>query len=94
MASRQDFIQKGFSQFKNAPFPRLEKMTDLMVGTEGQLGVITEAEFQVVDVFHSRIFFVKLPKWEKSFQYHNQIFKFSTTIELKFTNVTKTLVMQ
>ena len=26
--------------FKNAPFPRLEKETDLMVGMEGQLGVV------------------------------------------------------
>ena len=33
---------KSYENFKNAPFPRFEKATDLQIGAEGQLGVVTE----------------------------------------------------
>jgi FAD/FMN-containing dehydrogenase len=36
-----------YFNFKNGPVPRLMKETDLMVGTEGQLGVITSACFKI-----------------------------------------------
>jgi len=33
---------RAYAQYKNAPYPRFETETDLMIGTEGQLGVVTE----------------------------------------------------
>ena len=37
---------KAYQRFKNAPYPRFEKATDLQIGAEGQLGVITECRDQ------------------------------------------------
>ncbi len=63
-----------YKGFKNAPFPRLEKETDLMVGMEGQLGVVTKASFETIKDETTRYFFIKLPRWEDNFEPHLEIF--------------------
>jgi len=63
-----------FQKFKNAPFPRLEKATDLMAGTEGQLGVITQAVFQTVPQENDIYVLIKLPKWDENFEAHLEVF--------------------
>ena len=70
--------QKEFEKYKdlkNAPFPRLEKETDLLIGTEGQLGVITELEIMTCEDFAVNHLFMLLPKWEEGFSKHNEVFK-------------------
>lgn len=52
LASLENFLpyfetQKAYASFKNGPFPKFIKDTDLLIGTEGQLGVITGACFKV-----------------------------------------------
>lgn len=52
LASLEKFLpyletQKAYASFKNGPFPIFVKDTDLLIGTEGQLGVITGACFKV-----------------------------------------------
>jgi len=37
---QEDF--NSYKNFKNAPYPRFEKSIDLMIGTEGQLGIVSE----------------------------------------------------
>lgn len=66
-----------YKHFKNAPFPRLDVETDLMVGTEGQLGVIVEAEIKTVAYAPSTYLFFKLPKWELDFAPHLELFDLS-----------------
>ncbi|MBT4790887.1 MAG: FAD-binding oxidoreductase [Halobacteriovoraceae bacterium] len=68
--------QKDYAQydiFKNAPFPRLETQTDLMIGTEGQLGIITEIEIKTTDDFPVNHLFILLPKWEVDSKAHLEI---------------------
>lgn len=70
--------QKDFShyaQFKNAPYPRLEFETDLMTGTEGQLGVITSAVLKTIEHFPETYIFMLLPKWEENFEPHLELFQ-------------------
>ena len=62
-----------YSQFKNAPYPRLTKETDLLIGTEGQLGVITEVELLTVDDFQVNHLFMLVPKWEENIEPHLEI---------------------
>ena len=71
------FYQKDFSafvNFKNAPYPRLEFETDLMTGTEGQLGVITSAVLKTIPHEPETYLFILLPKWEDNFEPHLEIF--------------------
>lgn len=63
-----------FKNFKNAPFPRLEYETDLMTGTEGQLGVITSAVLKTVTYEEETYVFILLPKWELDFTPHLELF--------------------
>ena len=63
-----------FGLYKNAPFPRLEFETDLMTGTEGQLGVITEATLKTIVHEPETYVFILLPKWEVNFEPHLQIY--------------------
>ena len=59
--------QEEYSRYKtlkNAPFPRLAKEIDLMIGTEGQLGVITEAIIKLAPKTSTQFLFMLLPKWE------------------------------
>lgn len=69
--------QKDFSpyrDFKNAPFPRLEYESDLMTGTEGQLGIITSAVLKTIVYEEETYLFILLPKWEEDFRPHLEIF--------------------
>lgn len=71
------FYQKDFApykNFKNAPYPRLEVETDLMTGTEGQLGVITKAVINTIPYEEETYLFLLLPKWEDNFEPHLEIF--------------------
>ena len=70
---QNDFIP--YENFKNAPFPRLLVETDLMTGTEGQLGVITSAVLKTIPYEEETYFFIKLPKWEENFEAHLEIFQ-------------------
>ncbi|MBT6325447.1 MAG: FAD-binding oxidoreductase [Bdellovibrionales bacterium] len=63
-----------FKLFKNAPFPRFENETDLMIGTEGQLGVITNAVIKTIPKTDVTYLFILLPKWEEDFTQHLEIF--------------------
>lgn len=85
LSSHQDFdsqdldisgYQKDFEIYKdlkNAPFPRLLKQTDLMIGTEGQLGVITEAEIKTIKSYTTQHLFLLIPKWEDDLTAHLEI---------------------
>ena len=64
-----------YTSFKNAPFPRFEKETDLMIGTEGQLGVIIEAEIKIVEDEAVQHLFMLIPKWEDDLTQHLDIIK-------------------
>lgn len=66
---------KTYESYKNAPYPRFNQETDLMIGTEGQLGVVTEVELETAphdDVTH---LFMLLPRWEDDFAPHMEIFE-------------------
>jgi len=65
---------RGYASFKNAPFPRLEVETDLMTGTEGQLGVITEATFKTAPAKKVNYIFIALNKWEDDTSVHELVF--------------------
>jgi glycolate oxidase len=78
LAINLSFYQKDFStfsNFKNAPYPRFEVETDLMTGTEGQLGVITQAVLKTIPYEEETYLFILLPKWEEDFAPHLEIFK-------------------
>jgi len=64
-----------YKNYKNAPFPRFEKQTDLMTGTEGQLGVITSAKIKTFPNHNVTYLFLKLGKWEEDFRAHLEFFK-------------------
>ncbi|MBC98862.1 MAG: hypothetical protein CME63_14045 [Halobacteriovoraceae bacterium] len=65
---------KEYRSYKNAPFPRFEKETDLMVGTEGQLGVITDGSFSTAPSHEVVFLFFALPKWERDDSIHLEIY--------------------
>lgn len=71
-AYQQDFSH--YAQFKNAPYPRMEFETDLMTGTEGQLGVIVGAVLKTIAHDDETYLFLLLPKWEENFEPHLEIF--------------------
>ena len=62
-----------YNNLKNAPFPRLEKEVDLMIGTEGQLGVITESTIEVIDNERTIHLFILVPRWEFNIESHLEI---------------------
>jgi FAD/FMN-containing dehydrogenase len=66
---------KHYRTFKNAPYPRFESATDLMTGTEGQLGVITEVEIETAKNEDITYVFVLLPRWEENYEPHMEIFR-------------------
>ncbi len=68
---KKDFTK--YQDFKNAPFPCLETQTDLMIGTEGQLGVITGLEIETAEDFQVNHLFMLIPKWEQNFENHLEI---------------------
>lgn len=69
--------QKSFEpyvQFKNGPFPRYERETDLMVGSEGQLGVIVSATIKLIPSPRVQFMAIKLPSWREDFSPHVEIY--------------------
>lgn len=69
--------QKAYSDyhvFKNAPFPRMENETDLMIGTEGQLGIVASVELELTKNSNLSYLFVSLPKWEEDDSLHFEVF--------------------
>lgn len=71
-AYQNDF--SPYSDFKNAPYPRLLVETDLMTGTEGQLGIVTSAVLKTIPYEEETYLFILLPKWEEDFGPHLEIF--------------------
>ena len=69
----EDF--KFYQNFKNAPYPRFQKAIDLMIGTEGQLGIVTEVEIETSENFPVTYVFMLLPRWEENFEPHLELFK-------------------
>lgn len=65
---------EAYSNFKNAPYPRFEKAIDLMIGTEGQLGLVTEVEIETAENFAVNHVFMLLPKWEEDFEPHREVY--------------------
>lgn len=76
----QTFLKKyqesysKYNNFKNAPFPRMLKETDLMTGTEGQLGIVVEASLKTTELKNVSYIFMKLPRWEEDLTIHMEIF--------------------
>ncbi len=66
---------ENFLQLKNGPVPRLVKETDLMVGSEGQLGVITKVWLKTSKWEDSLHLFIRLNRWEESFEQHLEVVK-------------------
>ncbi|HXH30164.1 MAG TPA: FAD-binding oxidoreductase [Bacteriovoracaceae bacterium] len=64
----------NYEKFKNAPYPRFEKAIDLMIGTEGQLGLVTEVEIETTENTPVTYVFMLLPKWEVDLAPHLEIF--------------------
>ena len=73
--SKYDKSFNTYSIYKNAPFPRMKSETDLMIGTEGQLGVITEATLETTPAADVIYLFLMLPKWEEDDRLHLQVFE-------------------
>jgi len=69
---QQDFLP--YQKMKNGPFPRLERETDLMIGMEGQLGVVKEIHLETVPYKNLNYFLIPLGKWEESCEMHLDIF--------------------
>lgn len=65
---------KFYQNFKNAPYPRFEKAIDLMIGTEGQLGLVTEVEIETTDNESVTYVFMLLPRWEEDMSAHLEIY--------------------
>ena len=65
----------AYKNFKNAPYPRFEKATDLLIGTEGQLGIVTEVEIETTSHDQVTYVFLLLPRWEENYTAHMEIFK-------------------
>jgi FAD/FMN-containing dehydrogenase len=70
-AYQEDFA--AYANMKNGPFPRFEKAIDLMIGTEGQLGVITEVELYTTNNDQVSHLFMLMPKWEEDDRAHMEI---------------------
>lgn len=76
--SKLSDYQRDFSHYanyKNAPYPRFFNETDLMTGTEGQLGIIIEARLKIKKSFNETYLFFKLPKWTENFEPHLEIYE-------------------
>jgi FAD/FMN-containing dehydrogenase len=65
---------KKYSHLKNGPYPRFEFESDLMTGTEGQLGVITQVKLKTIKYEEGTFIFILLPKWEVDYRPHLEIF--------------------
>jgi len=63
-----------YKGFKNAPFPRMERAVDLMIGTEGQLGVVRDVFLRTQKTAAVKYFFLKIPSWRVDYRLHLEIF--------------------
>lgn len=72
-AYQEDF--KSYSTFKNAPYPRFQQAIDLMIGTEGQMGIVTEVEIETAENYDLTYVFMLVPKWEENMEPHMEIFQ-------------------
>ena len=71
----QEEAQK-YSNFKNPPFPNFNNQIDLMMGTEGQLGVVTKAVIETKKMENT--VFVLIPmkiKWSEDFTNHLKVYE-------------------
>jgi len=68
----RDFQEK-YQEFKNAPFPLIENEVDYLIGSEGQLGVITECKLKCVDYEEDIFLIIPVSKWEEDFSTHLEI---------------------
>lgn len=64
-----------YQNFKNAPYPRFQQATDLLIGTEGQLGIVTEVEIETTQDVGVNYVFMLLPRWEENYEPHLEIFQ-------------------
>ncbi|WP_127718113.1 FAD-binding oxidoreductase [Halobacteriovorax sp. HLS] len=64
-----------YIDFKNAPFPRMLNETDQLIGTEGQLGVVTQAKIRTTTFDERTFIFIKLPRWEQEMIAHLEVFE-------------------
>lgn len=64
---------KPYEKLKNGPSLRLEYETDLMCGSEGQLGVIVGCEIKSIPFKNTSILAFQLPKWEIADELHLDI---------------------
>lgn len=62
-----------YKDFKNAPFMRLTKQNDLMIGSEGQLGAILKASLKVGPRQKSQHLLLLLPCWLDDLSWHLKI---------------------
>jgi FAD/FMN-containing dehydrogenase len=80
-SSHSEYLKKyqddynSYQNFKNAPYPRFEKAIDLMIGTEGQMGIITEVEIETTPDVPVNYVFILLPKWEINRTPHLEIYR-------------------
>lgn len=66
---------KSYQQFKNPPFPNFDNEIDLMIGTEGQLGVITRAIIETKKLENSLFLLIPLKsKWTDNFDDHMKLY--------------------
>jgi FAD/FMN-containing dehydrogenase len=72
-AYQNDF--QRYQDFKNAPYPRFQQAIDLMIGTEGQLGILTAVELETTPNTPVTYVFMLLPRWEKDYTAHMEIFE-------------------
>ncbi len=56
---------KLYANFKNPPAPAFNLVTDFFIGTEGQLGIVTEVVIETEPLLHEMIFGIRLPSWRK-----------------------------
>ena len=73
LAGYQEQFNKSFEGFKTGPYPRLQNETDLLIGTEGQLGVIIEADLMIKPRFSRSFIFIELARWEEDDQVHIEL---------------------
>jgi len=64
-----------YQSFKNAPFPRFANQADLMIGTEGQLGVITEVQIATAQSEPLTYIFIQLRPWEEDYSQHLEVYE-------------------
>jgi glycolate oxidase len=66
-------LYQPYLSFKNAPFPKLHNDIDLMIGTEGQLGVITQVQLETTPIEKSTTMMILIPPWQKDNKAHIEI---------------------